>query len=73
VRRSGGDIFVHSALRAAKGNVMSKLILLVEDNASDEKLTLLAFKQCGVANRIVVVRDGAERSPTSSGATKRPT
>lgn len=39
---------------------MSKLILLVEDNASDEKLTLLAFKHCGVANRIVVVRDGAE-------------
>jgi two-component system response regulator len=38
---------------------MSKLILLVEDNASDEKLTVLAFKQCGVANEIVVMRDGA--------------
>ncbi len=37
-----------------------KIILLVEDNASDEKLTLLAFKKCGVANEIVVVRDGAE-------------
>ena len=34
-------------------------ILLVEDNASDEKLTLLAFKSCGVANQISVVRDGA--------------
>lgn len=38
---------------------MTKQILLVEDNASDEKLTLLAFKKCGVANEVVVVRDGA--------------
>ncbi|MCE9573075.1 MAG: response regulator [Deltaproteobacteria bacterium] len=38
---------------------MNKIILLVEDNASDEKLTLLAFKQSGLANEIVVVRDGA--------------
>lgn len=39
---------------------MNKVILLVEDNSSDEKLTVLAFKQCGVANDVVVVRDGAE-------------
>jgi two-component system response regulator len=39
---------------------MKKIILLVEDNASDEKLTLLAFRACGVANQIEVVRDGAE-------------
>jgi two-component system, response regulator len=38
---------------------MSKVILLVEDNASDEKLTVLAFKKCGVSNEVVVVRDGA--------------
>jgi two-component system response regulator len=38
---------------------MNKVILLVEDNASDEKLTLLAFKDCGVANEVVVMRDGA--------------
>jgi CheY-like chemotaxis protein len=38
---------------------MNKIILLVEDNASDEKLTLLAFRNCGVANEVVVVRDGA--------------
>jgi two-component system response regulator len=38
---------------------MSKVILLVEDNTSDEKLTVLAFKKCGVANDVVVVRDGA--------------
>jgi two-component system response regulator len=39
---------------------MSKAILLVEGNASDEKLTLLAFKTCGITNEISVVRDGAE-------------
>ncbi len=39
---------------------MTKIILLVEDNATDEKLTLIAFRQCGVANEVVVVRDGAE-------------
>jgi two-component system response regulator len=38
---------------------MSRVILLVEDNTSDEKLTVVAFRNCGVANEIVVVRDGA--------------
>jgi two-component system response regulator len=38
---------------------MNKVILLVEDNASDEKLTLLAFKKSGVSNEAVIVRDGA--------------
>jgi two-component system, response regulator len=33
--------------------------LLVEDNATDEKLTLVAFKKSGVANEVVVERDGA--------------
>jgi two-component system response regulator len=39
---------------------MTKTILLVEDNASDEKLTLLAFRDSGVSNEVTVVRDGAE-------------
>lgn len=39
---------------------MNKVILLVEDNATDEKLTVLAFKRSGVSNHVVVVRDGAE-------------
>jgi two-component system, response regulator len=39
---------------------MTKLILLVEDNASDEKLALLAFKRCDVPHDIVVARDGAD-------------
>ncbi len=39
---------------------MKSMILLVEDDARDEKLTLLAFRNCGVENEMVVVRDGAE-------------
>jgi two-component system, response regulator len=38
---------------------MKGVILLVEDNATDEKLTVLAFKLSGVSNEVVVVRDGA--------------
>jgi two-component system response regulator len=37
-----------------------KMILLVEDNADDEALTLRALNKSKVANTIVVVRDGAE-------------
>jgi two-component system response regulator len=39
---------------------MKKLILLVEDNSSDEKLTVLALRKCEVPNEVVVARDGAE-------------
>lgn len=39
---------------------MNNVILLIEDNATDEKLTLRAFKKSGVSNEIVVTRDGAE-------------
>jgi two-component system response regulator len=38
----------------------TKALLLVEDNPSDEALTLRAFKKSKIANPIVVVRDGAE-------------
>ena len=37
-----------------------RVIVLVEDNSNDEELTLRAFRKSNVANRIVVVRDGAE-------------
>jgi CheY-like chemotaxis protein len=36
------------------------LILLVEDSADDEVLTLRALSRSGVANEVEVVRDGAE-------------
>lgn len=37
-----------------------KSILLVEDNPDDELLTLMAFKENNIMNKIVVARDGAE-------------
>lgn len=36
------------------------LILLVEDSADDEVLTLRALSRSGIANEVEVVRDGAE-------------
>lgn len=39
---------------------MSKLILLVEDDASDEKLTLRALRNAKLGCDIVVARDGPE-------------
>lgn len=38
----------------------SQLILLVEDNADDEALTLRALKKNNIRNDVVVVRDGVE-------------
>jgi two-component system response regulator len=37
-----------------------RVILLVEDNSDDEELTRLAFKKSNIANRLEIVRDGAE-------------
>ncbi|MEO8356216.1 MAG: response regulator [Chloroflexota bacterium] len=37
-----------------------KMILLVEDSADDEALTLRALNKSKIANKIVVTRDGAE-------------
>ncbi|MEO5888445.1 MAG: response regulator [Anaerolineales bacterium] len=38
----------------------NKMILLVEDNADDEALTLRALKKNRIGNKVQVVRDGAE-------------
>ena len=37
-----------------------KFILVVEDNPDDEELTVRALTSAGVANAVVVARDGAE-------------
>jgi two-component system response regulator len=37
-----------------------KMILLVEDNPDDEKLTLRALKKNNIGNDVVVARDGVE-------------
>ena len=38
----------------------AKIILLVEDNADDELLTLRALAKNNIMNEVIVVRDGAE-------------
>lgn len=38
----------------------NKVVLLVEDNPDDEELTRLAFDECRLANKLIVVRDGQE-------------
>jgi two-component system response regulator len=40
--------------------MFEKTILLVEDNADDEKLSVRALKKNNVANELVVARDGVE-------------
>jgi two-component system, response regulator len=37
-----------------------RVILLVEDNADDEALTLRALKKNNITNKVVVARDGVE-------------
>lgn len=38
----------------------SPVIVLIEDNPDDEALTLRALKKNGIANEVIVLRDGAE-------------
>jgi CheY-like chemotaxis protein len=45
------------AAAAQAGNLVD--VLLVEDNPQDVELTLAAFKQARLTNRVLVVRDGA--------------
>lgn len=40
--------------------MQDRVIVLVEDNANDEELTLRAFRKSNIGNRVVVLRDGAE-------------
>ena len=47
-------------MNAPQTAVNNKVILLVEDNADDEKLTLRAFKKKNIVNTVIVARDGVE-------------
>ncbi len=49
---------------------MDQVILLVEDNASDEKLAVVALKRCGVDCEVVVARDGADAIDYLHGANR---
>lgn len=40
--------------------MIEQTILLVEDNPTDEELTLRALKKSNIMNKVVVVRDGRE-------------
>ncbi|MEI8130881.1 MAG: response regulator [Leptolinea sp.] len=50
----------------------NKVILLVEDNADDEELTLRALKLNHVLNKVIVVHDGEEALEYLYGAGKSP-
>src|SRR5688500_17557647 len=39
---------------------MNKVILLVEDNPDDEKITVRALKKNNIVNDVVIARDGVE-------------
>lgn len=43
-----------------RGKMEEKVILLVEDNARDEALTLRALKKNNILNKVVIARDGVE-------------
>lgn len=51
---------------------MEKAILLVEDNADDEALTLRALARNHIANPVIVARDGAEAVARLLGTPDQP-
>ena len=73
------DVLFHTSRTYGGRAGMSALILLVEDSSSDEKLTLAAFKRCGVVGRHrrrarrrrrarLPLRDGTLRRPGAAAA-----
>ena len=59
-RGDGIDIFIHARRRSGGIEMNDKVILLVEDNADDEALTMRALKKNNIGNEIIVAHDGVE-------------
>ena len=49
--------------------IEKKIILMVEDNTDDEKLMLMSLRKSGVANDVVVARDGQAALDLLHGST----
>ena len=56
--------------RFSKQEYQNKLVLLIEDNTDDERLTLRALRKNNVMNEVVVACDGQEAVDFISGSGK---
>ena len=59
-RGDGSDVFIHARRRSGGIEMNDKVILLVEDNADDEALTMRALQKNNIGNEIIVAHDGVE-------------
>jgi CheY-like chemotaxis protein len=64
-------MFSSSGDRDIGADMTDKKILLVEDNADDEELTVRALKKNNVTNELVIARDGVEALDYLLGAKAR--
>ena len=73
VHKHGGEVRTHAEVgqgaafyftldpaRRSRCRMIRKVILLVEDNADDEALTLRALSRNNIGNEVIVARDGEE-------------
>ncbi len=52
--------FARGLATSQEAAIREKIILLVEDDSSDEEFTLRALRKANLANEVIVVRDGGE-------------
>src|SRR5687767_12423014 len=55
-----GPGFGRGTLRGLTATMPNKLVLLIEDNIDDERLTLRALRKNNIMNEVVVAYDGEE-------------